>query len=184
MKWWDRMPWSSFSECWTLSQLRHLQISVKTVMYHYGMISSQLSQLSGSQQDQLDGLDRVVVSSNEIVDTKVLHKSHISLNTNHVWHWGFGTAVFRAGKPLQSISAYMSSRIPANYPHLSGRRGGFLFKCSQQNSVLCQNWGCFKILKLKTLLFTFIGCCPENGSDNGNEKILNHGAGCPFHFYR
>ena len=21
MKWWDRMPWSSFSECWTLSQL-------------------------------------------------------------------------------------------------------------------------------------------------------------------
>ena len=97
MKWWDWMPWSSFSECWTLSQLRHLQISVKTVMYHYGMISSQLSQLSGSQQDQLDGLDRVVVSSNEIVDTKVLHKSHISLNTNHVWHWGFATAVFRAG---------------------------------------------------------------------------------------
>ena len=23
MKWWDWMPWSSFSECWTLSQLFH-----------------------------------------------------------------------------------------------------------------------------------------------------------------
>ena len=23
MKWWDRMPWSSFSECWALSQLFH-----------------------------------------------------------------------------------------------------------------------------------------------------------------
>ena len=23
MKWWDRMPWSSFSECWALSQLLH-----------------------------------------------------------------------------------------------------------------------------------------------------------------
>ena len=23
MKWWDRMPWSSFSECWVLSQLFH-----------------------------------------------------------------------------------------------------------------------------------------------------------------
>lgn len=64
--------------------IRHLPISVKTVMYHYGMISSQLSQLSGSQQDQRDALDRVVVSSNEIVDIKVLHSSHISLNTNHV----------------------------------------------------------------------------------------------------
>ena len=23
MKWWDRMPWSSFSECWAVSQLFH-----------------------------------------------------------------------------------------------------------------------------------------------------------------
>ena len=23
MKWWDQMPWSSFSECWALSQLFH-----------------------------------------------------------------------------------------------------------------------------------------------------------------
>ena len=23
MKWWDQMPWSSFSECWSLSQLFH-----------------------------------------------------------------------------------------------------------------------------------------------------------------
>ena len=25
MKWWDQMPWSSFSECWVLSQLFHSQ---------------------------------------------------------------------------------------------------------------------------------------------------------------
>ena len=27
MKWWDRMPWSSFSECWILSQLSHFPLS-------------------------------------------------------------------------------------------------------------------------------------------------------------
>lgn len=65
-------------------------ISVKIVMYHYGMISSQLSQLSGSRcsrwlkSDQLDAFDRVVVGSNEMVDVNVLHKSQISRNTNHV----------------------------------------------------------------------------------------------------
>ena len=28
MKWWDRMPWSSFSECWALSQLFHSPLSL------------------------------------------------------------------------------------------------------------------------------------------------------------
>ena len=27
MKWWDRMPWSLFSECWALSQLFHSPLS-------------------------------------------------------------------------------------------------------------------------------------------------------------
>ena len=27
MKWWERMPWSSFSECWALSQLFHSPLS-------------------------------------------------------------------------------------------------------------------------------------------------------------
>ena len=27
MKWWDQMPWSSFSECWALSQLFHYPLS-------------------------------------------------------------------------------------------------------------------------------------------------------------
>ena len=31
MKWWDRMPWSSFSECWALSQLFHSPLSLKTM---------------------------------------------------------------------------------------------------------------------------------------------------------
>ena len=29
MKWWDQMPWSSFSECWALSQLFHSPLSLK-----------------------------------------------------------------------------------------------------------------------------------------------------------
>ena len=31
VKWWDRMPWSSFSECWALSQLFHSPLSPSSV---------------------------------------------------------------------------------------------------------------------------------------------------------
>ena len=30
MKWWDRMPWSSFSECWALGQLFHSPLSLSS----------------------------------------------------------------------------------------------------------------------------------------------------------
>ena len=30
MKWWDHMPWSSFSECWALSQLFHSPLSLSS----------------------------------------------------------------------------------------------------------------------------------------------------------
>ena len=30
MKWWDQMPWSSFSECWVLSQLFHSPFSLSS----------------------------------------------------------------------------------------------------------------------------------------------------------
>ena len=30
MKWWDQMPWSSFSECWALSQLFHSTLSLSS----------------------------------------------------------------------------------------------------------------------------------------------------------
>ena len=30
MKWWDQMPWSSFSECWALSQLFNSPISLSS----------------------------------------------------------------------------------------------------------------------------------------------------------
>ena len=30
MKWWDQMPWSSFSECWALSQLLHSPLSLSS----------------------------------------------------------------------------------------------------------------------------------------------------------
>ena len=36
-KWWDRMPWSSFSECWALSQLFHspLSLSLAVVVHTF-----------------------------------------------------------------------------------------------------------------------------------------------------
>ena len=30
MKWWDRMPWFSFSDCWALSQLFHSPLSLSS----------------------------------------------------------------------------------------------------------------------------------------------------------
>ena len=30
IKWWDQMPWSSFSECWALSQLFHSPLSLSS----------------------------------------------------------------------------------------------------------------------------------------------------------
>ena len=30
MKWWDQMPWSSFSECWALNQLFHSPLSLSS----------------------------------------------------------------------------------------------------------------------------------------------------------
>ena len=39
MKWWDRMPWSSFSECWAISQLFHSPLSLSSrgplVLLHF-----------------------------------------------------------------------------------------------------------------------------------------------------
>ena len=33
MEWWDRMPWSSFSECWASSQLFHSPLSPSNLTY-------------------------------------------------------------------------------------------------------------------------------------------------------
>ena len=33
MKWWDQMPWSSFSECWAFSQLFHSPLSLSSRGY-------------------------------------------------------------------------------------------------------------------------------------------------------
>ena len=41
MKWWDWMPWSSFSQCWALSQLFHspLSLSSRGLQTHiYGIL--------------------------------------------------------------------------------------------------------------------------------------------------
>ena len=39
MKWWDRMPWSWFSECWVLSQLFHSPLSLSSrgslISFHF-----------------------------------------------------------------------------------------------------------------------------------------------------
>ena len=42
MKWWHRMPWSFFSECWTISQLFHSPLSLSSrgslVLLHFLLI--------------------------------------------------------------------------------------------------------------------------------------------------
>ena len=35
MKWWNQMPWSSFFECWVLSQLFHSPLSLSSRGYSY-----------------------------------------------------------------------------------------------------------------------------------------------------
>ena len=35
MKWWDQMPWSSFSECWALSQLFHSPLFTIKRLFQY-----------------------------------------------------------------------------------------------------------------------------------------------------
>ena len=35
IKWWDQMPWSSFSECWALSQLFHSPLSLSFFFFHF-----------------------------------------------------------------------------------------------------------------------------------------------------
>ena len=49
MKWWDRMPWSSFSECWALSQLFHSPLSLSSrgflVPLHLGRLKKKKASL-------------------------------------------------------------------------------------------------------------------------------------------
>ena len=40
MKWWDRMPWSSFSECWALSQLFHSPLSLHKRLFSFSSLSA------------------------------------------------------------------------------------------------------------------------------------------------
>ena len=40
MKWWDQMPWSSFSECWALSYLFHYPFHFHQEAFGYGFSSS------------------------------------------------------------------------------------------------------------------------------------------------
>ena len=40
MKWWDRMPWSLFSECWALSELFHSPLSFHQRLFSYSSLSA------------------------------------------------------------------------------------------------------------------------------------------------
>ena len=40
MKWWDRMPWSLFSECWALSQLFHSPLSPSSRLFSPSSLSA------------------------------------------------------------------------------------------------------------------------------------------------
>ena len=40
VKWWDQMPWSSFSECWALSQLSHSPLSLSFVQHALNQVTT------------------------------------------------------------------------------------------------------------------------------------------------
>ena len=40
MKWWDRMPWSSFSECWVLNQVFHSSFSFIKRLLSFSSLSA------------------------------------------------------------------------------------------------------------------------------------------------
>ena len=40
MKWWDQMPWSSFSECWALSQLFHSPFTFMKMLFSSSSLSA------------------------------------------------------------------------------------------------------------------------------------------------
>ena len=61
IKWWDQMPWSSFSECWVLSQLFHSPLS----------LSSRGSSVS-------------------LFANKVLSSQSYGFSSSHVWIWELG----------------------------------------------------------------------------------------------
>ena len=49
MKWWDQMPWSSFFECWVLSQLFHSPLSL---CYCYSVAQLRLFATAGTAAHQ------------------------------------------------------------------------------------------------------------------------------------
>ena len=40
MKWWDQMPWSSFTECWALSQPFHSPFSLSFFFFFFNLLLS------------------------------------------------------------------------------------------------------------------------------------------------
>ena len=40
MKWWDQMPWSSFSECWALNQLFHSPFTFIRRLFRFYLLSA------------------------------------------------------------------------------------------------------------------------------------------------
>ena len=55
MEWWDRMPWSLFSECWALSQLFHSPLSLFT---RASLVAQRLKCLPGMWETRVRSLGR------------------------------------------------------------------------------------------------------------------------------
>ena len=58
MKWWDRMPWSSFSECWALSQLFHSNSSYLINVALYYMMAQTVKSLPAMKETWIQSLDQ------------------------------------------------------------------------------------------------------------------------------
>ena len=129
MKWWDWMPWSSFSECWALSQLFHSPLS----------LSSSGCQWTSNKQTPQKLLALSLPLNGRLWDVwyfvlfKMLHTSNANTFTTlksesswfpSKWFWRFKILI-------KKISGILSINAQ--------KQLGFLGGCGRQNQILSVN---------------------------------------------
>ena len=85
MKWWDRMPWSSFFECWVLSQLFHSPLSL---IFHYinvaAAAAAKLLQSCPTLCDPIDGSPPGSAIPG-ILQARILE--WVAISFSNAWKW-------------------------------------------------------------------------------------------------
>ena len=73
MKWWDQMPWSSFSELWTLTQLFHSPLSLSSRGRNSGLEEAQAGiKIAGRNINNLRYADNTTLKAESEEELKSL----------------------------------------------------------------------------------------------------------------